>query len=404
MQKWKRWLGIGILGAAIITALVFALRSPPVPVDMGRVTKGELIVTIDDEGETRVREKYVVSAPLGGRLLRITQDAGDPVEAGETVLARIQPSEPTFLDVRSQSEAQARLKAAQASLDLAFADLEKMKAERDFAQSELRRIEELAKSQTVSEASADRARMQFSAARAAVASAQAAVDVAEHQVESARASLISPQGNIQGSVDARCCVVDVRSPITGRVLRLLEESEAIVTAGTPLVEVGNPNDLEIVVDLLSSDAVKVQPGASAFITDWGGDYDLPAVVRRVEPFGFTKISALGVEEQRVNVILDFAEPNTMPDSLGHGFRVEARIEEWRAEDVVQIPEAALFRRGNRWAAFIVEDGRAREVSLEVGRSNGRQAQVLSGVTPGDTVVLYPGEKVQTGARLTQRSL
>lgn len=270
MQKWKRWLGIGILGAAIMTALAFALRSPPVPVDMGRVTKGELIVSIDDEGETRVREKYVVSAPLGGRLLRITQDAGDPVEAGETVLARIQPSEPTFLDVRSQSEAQARLKAAQASLDLALADLEKMKAERDFAQSELRRIEELAKSQTVSEASADRARMQFSAARAAVASAQAAVDVAEHQVESARASLISPQGNTQGRVDARCCVVDVRSPITGRVLRLLEESEAIVTAGTPLVEVGNPNDLEIVVDLLSSDAVKVRHGATAFITDWGG--------------------------------------------------------------------------------------------------------------------------------------
>lgn len=401
-QNIRQWISLTILGVVILSALFLALRQPPLAVDLGEVTKGPLVITVDEDGETRVREAYVVSAPVTGRLLRITQDVGDPVIAGETVLATIQPSEPTFLDVRSQSEARAQIRSSEAALKLAKAEVERAAAERDFAQNELKRMETLFQTQTVAEAAVDRARMQFSSTRAALASAQAAVDVADHEMERARAMLITPQDSPEGGIDTRCCTVDVRSPITGRLLRLIEESEAVLPAGAPLVEVGNPRELEIVVDLLSSDAVRVEPNAPVRIMDWGGNYELMGRVRRIEPFGFTKISALGVEEQRVNVIIDFADPEAIPAALGHGFRVEVKIEEWRTEDTIRIPEAALFRQGNIWSAFLVKDGRVEQRLLEIGRSNGQSAEVLGGVEAGEQVILYPSEKVEEGIRVKER--
>lgn len=401
-QILRRWAGIGVLTLIVFLALFLALRKPPLAVDYGQVSEGPLIITIDEDGETRVREVYVISAPVTGRLLRITQDVGDPVRAGETVLATIQPSEPTFLDVRSQSEAEAQIRSSEATLTLAQAEMERAVAERDFAQNELKRMEALFQTQTVAEAAVDRARMQFSSARAALASAQAAVDVADHELERAQAMLIAPQDLPKDGIDQRCCTVDVRSPISGRLLRLVEKSEAVLAAGAPLLEVGNPRELEIVVDLLSSDAVRVQPLASVSITDWGGEEVLSGRVRRIEPFGFTKISALGVEEQRVNVIIDFAEPARIPETLGHGFRVEVKIEEWRTESAIRIPEAALFRQGDRWSTFIIEDGVAEQKLVTIGRSNGAYAEIIEGVAQGDNVILYPSEKIESGTRVKER--
>jgi len=401
-KTFKRWTGIGVFVAVLVFALFLALRKPPVAVDYGEVSEGPLIITIDEDGETRVREVYVVSAPVTGRLLRITQDVGDPVSAGETVLATIQPSEPTFLDIRSQSEAEAQIRSSEATLSLAQAEVERAIAERDFAQNELKRMETLFQTQTVAEAAVDRARMQFSSARAALASAQAAVDVADHELERAQAMLISPQDLPNDGIDERCCTVDVRSPITGRLLRLIEKSEAVLPAGAPLLEVGNPKELEIVVDLLSADAVRVRPSAKVAITDWGGGEVLAGRVRRIEPFGFTKISALGVEEQRVNVIIDFMEPNDIPEALGHGFRVEVKIEEWQTEKTIRIPEAALFRQGENWSTFVVKDGIAEQRQVSIGRSNRNHAQAIDGIDAGETVILYPSERIESGMRVKER--
>lgn len=398
----KKWLKRGMMGAGVALAVILlalALRAPPVAVDIGQVTRGPLAVTIDEEGETRVRETYVVSAPVGGRLLRITADVGDPAEGGETILARIEPSAPAFLDRRSETEAKAQISAAKAALALAEADVKRAMADRDLARTELRRVEELIQSSAVSQAALDRARATFERAQAALQTAQAAVDVARYQLESAEAMLITP-GNA-GASDTACCL-DVRAPVSGRVLQLIQKSETVVGPGTPLVSLGDPNDLEIVVDLLSMDAVKIREGAAADIIGWGGDHVLSATVRRIEPFGFTKISALGVEEQRVNVILDFTGPPEAWQALGHGYRVEARIMVWQADDVLQVPASALFRLRGDWAVFVVENGAAHTRRITIGRMNDQAAQVLDGLAAGNHVVLHPGNAMADGVRVTAR--
>ena len=401
--KWFKRIAAGA-GALIVLALIaVALRPAPVAVDLAAVARGSLLVTIDDEGETRVRDVYVVSAPVAGRVLRIEQEVGDAVEAGQTILARIQPSDPSFLDVRSQSEAEARVRAAQAELALHEADVQRAIAERDFADVELERTRELIKGGNVSEAALDRKQMSFNTAAAQVKTADAAVAVARSELERARASLIAPSSRDGEGVDPRCCIVNVRAPVSGRVLKLIQESETVVGAGQGLVEVGDPADLEIVVDLLSTDAVRVREGAAVAVTDWGGGRTLKGRVRRVEPFGFTKISALGVEEQRVNVIIDFTEPREAWASLGHGYRVEVRIEEWRGDQVLKVPTSALFRQRNDWAVFVADSGdRARLKTVQVGRANGREAQIVAGLEPGERVVLHPGETIDDGVRLTER--
>lgn len=397
-QNLRKRLIMGGGAVVVAVALYFALRPPPLAVDFGEVTRGALTVTIDEEGETRVHEAYMVSSPVGGRIHRIDHHVGDLLVGGQTIIARIQPSDPAFLDIRSQTEAEAQVHAAQAALNLAEADIQRAVADRDLASADLGRTEKLSKTNTVSKAALDRARADYKRAQANVQTAQASVDVARYQLERANAALIGPDED--GTKE--CCQIEVRAPVSGRVLRVIQESEAVAPAGTPLVEIGDPSDLEIVADLLSTDAIKVQPGASVLIDEWGGDRILNGRVRRVEPFGFTKVSALGVEEQRVNVVIDFSDPREFWQALGHGYRVEVKIVSWQGDDIVQVPTAALFRERGEWAVFVDEGGEARLAVVTIGHSNDNHAEILAGLEAGARVVLHPGAGLSDGARLTAR--
>jgi HlyD family secretion protein len=383
-------------GLVVLIGVIYAFWPRPVPADFTTVTVGALSVTVRDEGYTRVHEVYTVSAPVGGRLLRVEPEAGDRVEAGD-VLASILPSDPAFLDARSRSEAEAALRSAEALLGFAQADVERVRAEVDYARAEMTRISTLFERGTVSQGALDRARLALRSANAALNTAQANVRARQAERDAAAARLMEP-GDDGEATD----VVEIHSPVSGRVLRLVQESETVVGPGAPLLELGDPEDLEIVVELLSTDAVRVEEGAAATVEDWGGAEPLRAQVRRVEPFGFLKVSALGVEEQRVRVLLDFVDPPEMWASLGHGFRVEPSIEVWRGEDVLIAPVAALFRREGGWACYVVERGQARLRAVELGNSNGINAQILNGLEAGDTLVLYPSDRIEDGVRVTRR--
>ncbi|TGY89807.1 efflux RND transporter periplasmic adaptor subunit [Marinicauda algicola] len=396
MQLRFRTVFWSVAGLVVLALIVWAFWPRPVPADFAVVRRGEMVVSVRDEGYTRVREVYVVSAPLAGRVLRVDSEAGDRVEAGE-VLANILASDPAMLDVRSRSEAEAALRSAEAALGFAAAQLEAARAEAELAAQEAERMEILAERGTISQAMLDRARTTLRRADAALATARANLRMRQAERDAAEARLIRPDAAPAGEG-----VVEVASPIDGQVLRVLQESEAVVQPGTPLVELGDPADLEIVAELLSTDAVRVEEGADALIHAWGGPVPLRAEVRRIEPFGFLKVSALGVEEQRVNVILDLLAPREEWMNLGHGYRVEPEIVTWRGEDVVIAPVASLFRHEGGWAAFRVEEGRARLTPVEMGRSNGREAQILSGLQPGDTLVLYPSDRIEDGAAVVPR--
>jgi HlyD family secretion protein len=326
----RRVLIWGALAALLGGGLTYAFWPEPVPVDLGEVARGPVRVTVDEEGRTRVKEVYVVSAPVAGRMRRIETHVGDAVVAGETVLATIEPTAPTFLDVRSRTQAESAVRAAEA-----------------------------AKRETISQRALDSAELEVKTRQAAVSTAQASLRVKTFELETARASLIVPGNDETSGQEAGSCCVEVRAPVSGRVLRVLQESESVVPAAAPLIEIGDPQDLEIEVDLLSRDAVKIKEGAAVLIEDWGGGTTLAGRVRRVEPYGFTKISALGIEEQRVNVIIDFTDPLDKWRRLGHGYRVETRIIVWEGTDVLNVPLGALFRHGDAWAVFVDSEGRAR---------------------------------------------
>jgi HlyD family secretion protein len=384
---------------ALAVALAWLFRPAAVPVDLVKVGRGPLMVSVSDEGETRVRDMYVVSAPVPGRMRRVDLEAGDTVIADKTVVARIEPSDPASLDVRSAAEARASADAAAASRTYAAAQVRRAQAELDFAQSELARIRVLARSHTVSENDLDSAERRARTADAALGEARAAQQVRESEYQVARARLMTPASRTR-TTDCDC--VTVFSPVSGDVLRVVTESEGVVQSGTPILEVGDPDKLEVVVDLLSSDAVQVQAGQRAVIEAWGGPAPLEGVVRRVEPFGFTKVSALGIEEQRVNVIIDIKEPRQQWQRLGHGYRVEPRIVLWEGRDVLKLPLSALFRQGQQWAVFVADGGQAVLREVEIGHENGLEAEVTSGLEVGERIVLHPGDRVAPGARLEER--
>jgi HlyD family secretion protein len=400
-KPWRRTFIAILFGALLIAGLFYAFLPQPVWVDLGVVTRGTLHVTVDEEGKTRVKDVYVVSAPLTGRALRITKKVGDEVIAGETVLATIEETDPSFLDVRTKAQALAQVRAAEAAKKLAKAELERAQADREFARAELKRARELVKDKTISQSAFERTELEFKSREAAVGVAQAALRVKNFELESARASLIEPDMIEKQDKSPRCCV-HVRAPVSGRVLRILHESEGVVEAGTPLIEIGDPKQLEVVVELLSTDAVKVKGGAEVVIEEWGGGPTLMGRVRRVEPYGFTKISALGIEEQRVNVIVDFTDPPERWRLLGHGYRVETRSLVWRGKNVLRVPVSALYREGDSWAVFVFTGDRAQERRVKIGQRNTLEAQVLDGLKPGERVVLHPSDQVNDGVRITPR--
>ncbi len=393
------WRGrIALTGLTLAAAALFylALRPSPLPVDIGRVQRGELQVTVDEDGKTRVRDRFIMTAPMAGRVERIVVHEGDAVEPG-TMAARIHPLP---LDPRTRAEASARLDAAQAEKQAAQARLEQAHAALEQAQRTADRARRLSAAGTFSAQERDLAELAETSAAKELEAARFAAQAAEYNVDAARAALLEP-GHEDAALVGRCggtdgACLELRSPIQGRVLRVTEESERIVSPGAPLVELGDPAALEIVVDVLSTDAVKIKPGAPVLVEDWGGDRTLHARVRLIEPSGFTKLSALGVEEQRVNVIADFVEP---PDSLGDGFRVEARIVVWTGADVLSAPVSAVFRRGDGWSVFVVEGRVAHQRDVALGHRGSRRLEVLQGLQDGESVILHPSDEIRDGSRV-----
>jgi len=389
-----------VLGGGVVLALFVAFRPQAVPVDIEVAERGSLIVTVDEEGETRVRDVFVLSAPVAGRMLRIEAEAGDEVIANETVIAEIEPVDPTFLDLRSEAQAQAAVRAAESAKTLAQAEVDQAAAELEFARAEVERARELIIDNTISQRALDDAERNNKTSKAAYATTLAGLQVRNFELERARAKLLSPAESRQRRGDCEC--VPISAPVDGRVLRVLQESEGVVSAGEPLLEIGDPADLEIVVDLLSADAVKVVAGQRVVIEGWGGENSVAGRVRRVEPFGFTKISALGIEEQRVNIIIDFTSPREQWARLGHGYQVDLRIVLWEGADVIKLPLTALFRDGDQWAVFVESAGRAERRKVELGRRNGLEAEVIEGIEVGEQVVMHPGDKVVDGVRVRTR--
>lgn len=384
--------------AAIVAAgLVIGFMPRAQPVDMAEVTRGALAVTVEEEGKTRVMERYLVSAPVAGFVRRIGLKAGDAVAAGQ-VLAVIEPARAVALDPRARAQAQAQVSAARAALAVAEENTRSAAAAAQLAQQERVRAEALRESNFVSEQALDAARSAETRARAVEQAAAHSVRVARFELEMARAAVANvARLRAGGAAEA----LQVRAPVAGRVLRLLHESEGAVSAAQPLLEIGNPEGLEVEVEVLSTHAVKIAPGSRVILDRWGGQ-PLEGRVRVVEPSGFTKISALGVEEQRVRVIVDFASPREAWQPLGDGYRVEARFVLWEDDDVLQLPTSALFRHGEGWAVFAVEGGRARLTPVEIGQRAGLATQVLSGVAAGTVLASHPDEAIGDGTRVKPR--
>jgi HlyD family secretion protein len=373
--RLAHWLWIGA-GGLLVLLLAWLAWPQAQSVDVVVIDRGVVRSEITDEGRTRIHDVYVVSAPVGGLLQRVVLEPGDDVARGQ-VIGSIAPADPALLDARVSAEANAAIAAAEASLRAAEADLELKRRDHQ-------RVSQLAARDFASPAAVDASQAALNAARANVGARRA-------EVQRARAAAGA------GSARART-VTPVRSPSGGRVLRLLQESEAVVPAGAAILEIGDPADLEVVAEFLSEDAVRMQPGAAAYIEAWGGETAIPARVSRIEPYAHTKVSALGVEEQRVNVILRLDDPASAPP-LGHGFRVDARVVLSEAENVVRVPVDALVRDGERWSVFRISNGRARLVPLEVGEGGGQYRAVTRGLAEGDRVVVFPSEALGDGDRV-----
>ena len=362
-------------------------------VDVATVTEGPLQVTIDEDGETRVRDRFVVSAPVAGRLARIELEPGDPVRRGQ-ILARLTPAEAPLLDSRARGEFGAAVDAARAAVGQAQAERERSAAALARARSTLQRQKALESAGAIARDDLEAAETALRTAEEAARAAEFAVLRAEQEQRVASARLQAPLAGGR--------MMTVVAPVDGVVLRRVRESEAIVGPGEPLIELGDPARIEVIADLLSTDAVRVRPGARVLIEQWGGDQPLEATVRRVEPSGFMKVSALGVEEQRVNVVIDFADPAAVAKVLGDGYRVEVRIVVWQDEKVVKAPVGSLFRRDAGWAAFVVDDNVAHLRAVELGQRTESEAQILKGLTAGQMLVLHPPDTLSDGMRVMLR--
>lgn len=392
-RRWTKklpWIG----GALLLALIVAGLWPRALPVEAGVVSRGPLTVSVAEEGRTRVRNSYVVSAPISGQLRRIEWKPGAPVVAGETVLAALETSGADLLDARGLAQAEAQVRAAESGRELAKANRERARAAYTMAKADFGRAQKLSQEGTLSKQEYDWALMRETTAAQEERAAAFALQVAEFELEQARALLLRGQSGAAPGV-----AVTIVAPVGGRVLRVMQESSRVVLRGQPLLEIGDPADLEIVIDVLSRDAVAVKPGARVQLDRWGGEQPLQARVRLVEPSGFTKISALGVEEQRVNVVADFTDPLEKRPTLGDAFRVEASIVTWESADALQVPAGALFQRSGKWQTFAIEGGQARLRDVQVGRTNGLATEVRGGLEPGTEVVVFPGDKIRDGVRV-----
>jgi HlyD family secretion protein len=395
--SWRRYLPYTI-GAGVLFLLVQALRPTPVPVEAGAVAHGPLTVTVLEEGKTRIRHRYLVTPPVAGYLNRVPLRAGDPIIAGQTILATVQPQPASFLDPRARAEAEARVKASEAAQMQRQTQIERARAALDLSQKELVRARELKKSGAIAIKEWDTAENQVNVLTRELNTAEFGLQVADFELVQAKAALTQVQTPATENSDP----LKIIAPVTGYVLNVFEESARMLTAGTQIMEVGDTNDMEAEIELLSSDAVGVQPGADVSIEEWGGENPLRGKVAIVEPGGYTKVSSLGVEEQRVKVRVDFIDPLPPGTKMGDRFRVEARIVTWRGENVLQIPTGALFRRGGDWMTFLFEDGKARQTKVEIAHNNGVAAEVRGGVNDGQRVILHPPDAVADGAGVRVR--
>lgn len=395
-MKWLKRALVLILVLAAVAGLALAFRPRPVLVDAAQVTEGRFVQSVVEDGKTRVKQRYVVSAPLAGMLDRIRLQPGDAVVEGQ-VIASILPAEPPLLDARSRRELDARLGVAQANQLRADTTVDAAQAAADFAARELARTRTLAGSGAIPPSELDRVELEHKAKAKELQAARYGARVARHEVEAARAALAAGHGKTGGSE------LSIRAPGAGRVLRVYQQNAGVVAPGTPLVELADPSALEVVVDVLTTDAVQIPPGAGVVIDHWGGRQPLEGRVRLIEPSAVTHISALGVEEQRVDVVVDILSPQEQWKSLGDGFRVEAQITLFRADRAVKVPSSALFRDGDRWCVYVVDGDHARRRIVDIARRSSTEAQLDKGLTPGERVVDYPGDAVSDGVRIEVRA-
>jgi len=393
MRVVKRILLV-LFALAIVGAIVYASLPKPIEVELAVVERGPLQVTVNGDGRTRVQDRYVILAPLYGNLGRIELEPGDDMKDG-AILARISPLQPPLIDARSRAGLQARVSAADAAQRQAEAAAARAVESAAFAERELERMQRLTKEGALAPRALDAAELERQHSAKQVESADFGVRVARHELEMARAAL--GMGRPRGEQS-----FELSAPVGGRVLRIMRESEGVVNPGEPLLEIGDPNALEIVVDVLTVDAVDVEIGDPVIIDRWGGDAELHGSVRNIEPSAFTKLSALGVEEQRVNVIIAITEASDLWKGLGDGYRVETRIVVWESDAALKVPAGALHRHGEQWALFVVEAGMVHERSVELGHRSGLEVEILSGVEPGQSVVLHPSDRVDDGVEVVAR--
>jgi len=382
---------------AAVGLLAWSVMPRPIPVETATVTTGRFVATVDEDGKTRIRERYVMAAPLAGRLTRVSLKVGDRVDAG-AVVATILPTPAPLLDPRSRREAEERLGAAEAALERAKALVERARAQAEQADNELVRTRALMERGATTAQALERTELAKRVADRDLRAAEFQLHAAEHELDQARALLARYTDADKAPLERWT----LTAPVAGVVLKLAQESETIVQPGTPILEIGDPGDLEIVVDVLSTDAVEIKPGAEVTIENWGGQGALVGRVRRIEPAAFTKVSALGVEEQRVNVVIDFASPPDRWAGLGDGFQVDARITVFMQESATIVPAGALFRRGESWSLYVLEEGRAQARTVTLFRRSGRVAAIATGLAPGERVIVYPSDRITPGARIETR--
>ena len=394
-RRWSRWLP-WIVGSGLLALIVVGLLPKPLPAEIAVVSRGDLRVTVNEEGMTRVKNRHVIASPVAGQLRRIDWKPGAVVEAGKTVLAVLESGGADILDARSLVQAEARVRAAEAAVAQAVAQRARAVANANLQREDFARQKTLFASGALSRQEFDAAETRATTTAQEARAAEFAGQIAEFEAAQARALLLRGQ---PAGVGARGEPLVILSPVSGRVLRVMQESERLVTAGFALLEVGDPTDLEARIEVLSRDGVAIQPGARVHLEQWGGPVALNARVRVVEPSAFTKVSALGVEEQRVYVIVDFTDPLEVRRSLGDNYRVEARIETWSGQNILKVPSGALFQRGAQWQTYVEEGKRAMLRTVRVGRSSGRETEILEGLSEGQNVVVYPGDQISNGSRI-----